>query len=334
MDLFELTRALVDIPSVTGEERDVALFLEQYLAASADEVRLIEVAPNRFNVYSRSGSPMLVTLTTHIDTVPPYFPSSEDETYIYGRGSCDAKGIAASMIKAFEELVAEGQTGLALLFVVGEERGSDGALYAGKNPQPSKYLINGEPTENALATGTKGALRLELHATGKMAHSAYPELGESAIEKLLDALQLLRTMPLPYDEQLGQSTLNIGTISGGRAPNVIPDSASAEILIRLVDDSRPLVEEIDRTVGHLVEVREVLCIDAWKCNPRAGFEMRSMAYTTDIPAFGPAWGEPFLLGPGSIHVAHTSDERIAKADLVEAVTLYKRLVMDLLGAAT
>lgn len=334
MDLYQLTRALVDIPSVTGEEREVAQFLQSYLNPFADEVQLIEAAPDRYNVYARVGAPTVVTLTTHIDTVPPFFASSEDETHLYGRGSCDAKGIAASMIKAFEELVAEGRSGLALLFVVGEERGSEGALHAGKNPLPSKYLINGEPTENALATGTKGALRLELRAKGKMAHSAYPELGDSAIEKLLDALQLLRKLPLPYDSDLGQSTLNIGTITAGRAPNVIPDAASAEVLIRLVDDADTLMSQIRNLIGSFVEVEEVLRIEAWKSAPKEGFDMRSMAYTTDIPAFGPAWGEPFLLGPGSIHVAHTSDERIAKADLTEAVALYKRLVIELLEATS
>src|ERR1039458_5550332 len=151
---------------------------------------------------------------------------------MWGRGACDTKGIVASMIRAVEALLEDGNRGFGLLFVVGEERNSAGAYKAARTPRGSRYIINGEPTENQLALGSKGALRYEVCATGRMAHSAYPELGDSAIDKLLDVLADIRRIPLPIDALLGPSTLNIGTLSGGRAPNIIADEARADIMIR------------------------------------------------------------------------------------------------------
>jgi acetylornithine deacetylase len=287
----------------------------------------MEVEPKRFNVFACWGNPV-VTLSTHMDTVPPFFPSREDQTHIWGRGSCDTKGIIAAMIFAVRELLEEGTRDIALLFVVGEERNSAGAFAAAKTPRGSKFLINGEPTENKLVIGSKGALRLEFIASGRMAHSAYPELGESAIEKLLDALNQIRRMPLPVDKILGASTINIGTISGGRAPNVIADHAKAEIFIRLVDDGAATRQAVLQTVKG-VEVREVLMVPAVHMGSLPGLETMVVAFTTDIPAFGDSWGEPYLLGPGSIHVAHTDQERIPKNELVEAVQIYKRMVKQL-----
>lgn len=338
MSPIALTRSLVDIPSITEEEEAVGLFLEKVLSPLLEkyggQFERMPVAPRRFNLFAHWGEPT-VTFSTHIDTVPPFFSSSEDEQYVYGRGSCDAKGIAACMICAIEELLSEGrhETGLGLLLVVGEERGSAGAIEAGKHDKGSKYLINGEPTENKLALGTKGALRLEIIASGKMAHSAYPDLGESAINKLLEALQRIQTVQLPIDPVLGPSTLNIGTIRGGRAPNVIADEASAELLIRLVDDGESTREAIGDAVGNLAIVREVLCIPACHLGSVAGFETTTVAYTTDIPPLTPAWGKPYLLGPGTIHVAHTAEERVLKSELIEAVELYKKLASALLAAS-
>jgi len=228
------------------------------------------------------------------------------------------------------ELLEEGQTNIALLFVVGEERNSAGAYAAAKNPRGSKFLINGEPTENKLAIGTKGALRLEVIARGRMAHSAYPELGESAIEKLLDALERVRSISLPADKILGQSTLNIGTIAGGRAPNVIADEARAEIFVRLVDNGAQTRQALQGVANNGVEVREVLSIPAVHLGSLSGFETTVVAYTTDIPAFGDAWGKPYLFGPGSIHVAHTAEERIPKKQIPEAIQIYKRMVKELI----
>jgi acetylornithine deacetylase len=332
MNVFELTRALVDIESITENEAQVGEMLFAQLAELAalygGQVERMEVEANRFNVLAWWGHPV-VTLSTHMDTVPPFFTSREDGDYIWGRGACDTKGIIASMIFAVRELLEEGVRNMALLFVVGEERNSTGAFAAAKESRGSKFIINGEPTENKLALGSKGAMRLELVATGRMAHSAYPELGESAIEKLLDALNEVRRIPLPSDKILGPSTLNIGTIIGGRAPNVIPDHARAEVFIRLVDAGDQTRALVNQAVAGKAEVKEVLVVPAVLLGSLPGFETTVVAFTTDIPAFGDAWGKPYLLGPGTIHVAHTSEERILKSEITEAIQIYKRMVKEL-----
>ncbi len=332
MNVIELTRVLVDIESISDNEGEVGSFLHAHLsklsAASGGRVEQMEAGPGRFNVFAAWGKP-LVTLSTHMDTVPPFFASREDADYVWGRGSCDAKGILASMVGAAETLLASGASNFGLLFVVGEERNSAGAIRASKSPRGSRYLINGEPTENKLALASKGALRFEVVARGRLAHSAYPELGESAIEKLLEALAALRTVPLPHDELLGAGTMNIGTIAGGRAPNVIPDWASAEILVRLVGDPAGIRESFAAAVGKLAELNEVLCIPAIKFERVDGFPTTVVSYTTDVPMFGGAWGQPLLLGPGSIQVAHTSEERVAKKELSLAVGLYADAVRRL-----
>jgi acetylornithine deacetylase len=332
--LFELTRALIDIESITENEERAGDFLFQRLQTLATQyggfVEKMPVEDRRFNVFARWGDPV-VTFSTHFDTVPPFFASSEDDDYIWGRGACDTKGIISAMIHAVEALLVAGTRNVGLLFVVGEERNSVGAYTASKTPRGSKFLINGEPTENKLALGSKGALRFEIVAKGRMAHSAYPELGESAIEKLVDALQNLRKVRLPIDSVLGASTLNIGTIKGGRAPNVIPDAAMAEIFIRLVDDGNATRHAVEAAVANLAEANEVLRIPAVRLGSIDGFQTTVVSYTTDIPAFGGAWGQPFLFGPGSIHVAHTTEERIPKRQLVEAVKLYQRIARDLLN---
>lgn len=335
MDVFSLTRALVDIESITGNEEPVGDYLLSLLGeltrAHNGHLESIEVEPRRFNVFACFGTP-IVTLSTHLDTVPPFFPSREDEANIWGRGACDVKGIIAAMICATKDLLADGVRNFGLLFVVGEERNSAGAYHAAKTPRGSKFIINGEPTENRLALGSKGALRYELKASGRMAHSAYPELGESAIEKLLDALQRIRAVALPVDSILGPCTLNIGQIQGGRAPNVVPDAAEAALMFRLVGDPEPVRTAVTAAAGTLAEAQEILCIPAIHLGSLEGFSTTVVAYTTDIPAFGGAWGKPFLLGPGTIHVAHTSEERVPKAQLLEAVTIYKTMVKRLLTA--
>lgn len=333
MNVFALTRRLVDIESVTPNEEAVGDFVFDYLRPLVEQyqghIEKIEVEPRRNNIFACWGEPA-VTLSTHLDTVPPFFASSEDDEFIWGRGSCDVKGIIAAMIHAAQSLLEQGVRNFALLFVVGEERNSAGAYFAGRHPRGSKFLINGEPTSNKLALGSKGALRYEIRASGKMAHSAYPELGDSAILKLLDVLQQARAVGLPSHPVLGASTMNIGIISGGRAPNVIPDDARAEILIRLVDDGAATKAAMSALARPGVEVCEVLCIPAVHLGSLPGFETCVVSYTTDIPAFGNAWGQPFLLGPGTINVAHTSEERVPKKELFEAVSLYAGLVKGLL----
>jgi acetylornithine deacetylase len=335
MTVFELTRALIDIESITPNEEKVGLYLFDYLHKLAHQyngaIERIEVEPNRFNVFAHWGTP-IVTLSTHMDTVPPFIPSREDDEFIWGRAACDTKGIIASMIFAVKALLEEGVRNIGLLFVVGEERNSAGAYHAAKTARGAKYLINGEPTENKLALGSKGALRYEIVAHGKMAHSAYPHLGDSAINKLLDALAKLRAIELPVDPILGPSTLNIGTINGGRAPNVISDEAKAEIFIRLVNDSASTRVAVENAVDGLADANFVLEIPAIHMISVAGLETTVVSYTTDIPAFNGQWGQPLLMGPGSIHVAHTLEERVPKKQLVEAVELYQKVVTQLLNS--
>lgn len=334
MDLFELTRALVDLDSTTGREKPVVHYLFGYLSGLAaryqGRIERLSAAPDRENIFITFGEP-LVTLSTHMDTVPPYFASTEDNGHIYGRGACDAKGIIASMISAAETLLHSGVRDFGLLFVVGEERDSAGATAAAGTPRGSRFLINGEPTENRLALGSKGALRYEIIAHGKLAHSAYPELGHSATHSLLDALGAIRAIPLPADNQLGQSTLNVGTLRGGRAPNVVADEACAEIMFRLVGDPAPLRAAVSEAASrHDVEAREVLFCPAAHLTALDGLPTTVVAFTTDIPTFQGAWGRPFLIGPGSIHVAHTAEERVAKQELADAVQIYAYMVRQLL----
>lgn len=334
MNVFELTRTLVDIESITGNEQNVGSYLIDYLSkfasATRGRVEEMEVEAGRFNVLATWGNPA-VTLSTHLDTVPPFFSSREDSEHIGGRGSCDAKGIIASMIGAAEELRGDGIGNFALLFVVGEERNSAGAIAAAKSPRGSRYLINGEPTENKLAVASKGALRLEIVTRGRMAHSAYPELGESAIDAMLDALERVRRIPLPKDELLGACTLNIGTISGGRAPNVVADCACAEILVRLVGDAAPIRDAIAAALNGRAQLKEVLSAPPVHFERVDGLPTTVVSYTTDVPMLSPSWGKPLLIGPGSIHVAHTAEEHVSKKQLTDAVVIYSDLVRRLLA---
>jgi acetylornithine deacetylase len=334
MNLFELTRALVDIESVTNNEKRVGDFLFVELAALAAKfgghVERIAAAPDRDNIFAGWGEPV-VTLSTHMDTVPPFFASCEDDEFIWGRGSCDAKGIIAAMIAAAERLLTAGTRGLGLLFLVGEERNSAGAKAAARVPRGSKFLINGEPTENQLALGCKGVLRFEIVARGKLAHSAYPHLGHSAIHDLLDALHEVRAIPMASDSVLGDGTVNVGVIAGGHAPNVIADEARAEIMFRTVGDPSTLRSAVAAAVRGRAEAREVIHIPAIHLTAFDGLPSTSVAFATDIPALGAGWGKPFLIGPGSIHVAHTEVERIPKKELTAAVDIYARMVKQLLS---
>src|SRR5437879_8905559 len=317
MNLFEFTRALVDIESTTNHEKNVGDYLFVHLSALATRhngrIERIPAAANRDNILAAWGEP-LVTLSTHMDTVPPFFGSREDDEFIWGRGSCDAKGIIAAMIGAAEKLLAAGTHNFGVLFVVGEERDSAGAKAAAATPRGSRFLINGEPTENRLALGSKGALRYEITTHGRLAHSAYPELGHSAIDTLLDVLNDIRQLPLPQDALLGLSTLNIGTIDGGRAPNVVADYAEAEIMFRTIGDPEKTREAVSAAAAGRAEAREVFYTPAVQLAKVDGLPTTVVAFTTDIPSFEGTWGQPFLIGPGSIHVAHTSEERIPKKE--------------------
>ena len=347
IDPIELTRQLVRIPSTTYHEYQAGVFLDQFLTGQGWAVARMPVprptpgtpgaegeageCMDRFNVVATMpGAPPAVVLSTHFDTVPPYVPLREDAENLYGRGTCDAKGIAAAMIAAAGRLRAEGVP-VALLFVVGEERDSAGAKIANEHPCGSRFLINGEPTDNRLALASKGCLRVELFAEGRMAHSAYPELGESAIDKLVAVLHDIRALPLPVVEGIGDSTLNIGLISGGRAPNVIADAAEAHLLVRLVGPSDATREAILQAAGGRCRVEFSLELPFVQMRRVGALPTMVAKFTTDIPSLT-AWGEPFLLGPGSIHVAHTPDERISKRELLDAVGLYVQLARELVGA--
>jgi acetylornithine deacetylase len=322
MDLVAFTRKLVDVDSTTGSEGRVGELLLRELEQLGFVAEKMPVEAGRFNVlatWAEQPRPAIV-FSTHMDTVPPFIASSEDPQRIYGRGSCDAKGIIATQIAAAIKLRSEGSN-VGLLFLVGEERDSLGAKVANQSPRGSKFLINGEPTENRIAVASKGALRVELTARGKMAHSAYPELGESAIDKLLKALGRLQAMKLPGDALAGPCTLNIGSIEGGRAPNVIPDFARAQLLYRLVGPTRELKQQIVNAVDGLAQADFVLEIPFVRLETLDGLPSMVAAFTTDIPALA-NWGRPILVGPGSIHVAHTESEYVEKKHLSEAADLY------------
>lgn len=335
MNVFELTRALVDMESTTNHEKNVGDYLFAHLSALTarydGRIERIPAEPHRDNIFAYWGEPV-VTLSTHMDTVPPFFGSREDGDFIWGRGSCDAKGIIAAMIAAAEKLLAAGTRDIGVLFVVGEERNSAGAIAAAATPRGSRFLINGEPTENRLALSSKGALRYEITAHGKLAHSAYPELGHSAIHTLLDVLNDIRQIPLPHDAMLGESTMNIGTIDGGRAPNIVADLAEAEIMFRTVGDPAKTREMVLAAAAGRAEAREVFYTPALQLTKLDGLPTTVVAFTTDIPSFAGTWGQPFLIGPGSIHVAHTAEERISKKELSEAVDIYARMAMQLLAS--
>ena len=334
MNLFELTRALVDIESTTNHEKNVGNYLYAQLSALttrySGRIERIPAEPQRDNIFACWGEPV-VTLSTHMDTVPPFFASREDSEFIWGRGSCDAKGIIAAMVEAAKKLVAAGTRNFGLLFVVGEERNSAGARAAAATPRGSRFLINGEPTENRLALGSKGALRYEITAQGKLAHSAYPEFGHSAIHTLLDVLNDIRGIRLPEDALLGRSTLNIGTLDGGRAPNVVADLAKAEIMFRTIGDPAKIREAVAAAAAGRAEAVEVFYTPAMQLAKFDGLPTTVVAFTTDIPSFEGAWGQPFLIGPGSIHVAHTAEEHIPKRELSEAVDIYARMATQLLA---
>lgn len=340
IDPVKLTRQLIDIESTTFHEGAAGEFVADYLKERGFTVERTAVSQPegdkstvaRWNVYAAAQSePPVVTLSTHIDTVPPYFGSSEDEEFIYGRGACDAKGIMAAQIVAAERLRALGVP-VALLFVVGEERDSAGAKAANLEPRGSKFLINGEPTDNRVAVASKGTLRAAVRANGKMAHSAYPELGDSAIHKLVPVLDRMLKIDLPVNPEVGPSTLNIGLLEGGRAPNVIADHAEAQVMVRLVGDSGNTKAALEQAAQGSAEVVYTLEIPFQKLRTLEGLPTMIAAFTTDVPWLS-AWGEPVLLGPGSIHVAHTYDEKLSKRELHEAIDLYVEVAQRLAAEA-
>jgi acetylornithine deacetylase len=324
MDPVALTRALVDIDSTTGREGSAGRWLAGHLRDLGYTVVEQPVSEGRFNVFAHLAAPPRVVFSTHFDCVPPFFPSREENGVVFGRGACDAKGILAAQVAAAERLRAEGESRLGLLFVVGEERGSDGARIANElAPAGVEFLINGEPTDNRLGAATRGVLRVRLRAAGRAAHSSFPELGESAIDKLLDALLVIRGLSLPEDPLLGRTHYSVGLIEGGVAPNVISPHAWAELLFRTVGEGK-VVRELLRGVEPMVAVEDVLDMPAVRMHIVPGLETAVFPYTTDVPLLA-RWGRPLLLGPGSIHLAHTDDEYLRVDELRQAINLYVAL---------
>jgi acetylornithine deacetylase len=332
--VFDYVRRLVDIPSVTGSEREVAAFLEKDLRERGFSVRLQEVVDGRKNVYAMGRVLPRVLFCTHIDTVPPFYPSSEDGDFIYGRGSCDAKGALAAMVFAASRLRDRGIEDVGLLFVVGEEVDSVGALAANSLESRARYVVVGEPTESRMANGHKGGFKFRLTARGKAAHSAYPHLGDSAIERLLDVLAEIRSARFGESDVLGPATVNVGTIAGGLAANVLAPSAEATVFIRVVGRASEVRETLEGILTrHPATSYEIISqADAVFCETRPGYEVAPVAFGTDIKSLK-TFGKPLLIGPGSIHDAHTSGEKIGKKDLLDAVEYYQRLALELLAEA-
>ena len=329
VDIVALTRALIDIDSTTGREGDAARWLADYLGRIGFVVTEQPIDSTRFNVIARTDDPFLV-FSTHIDCVPPFFPSRVDGDRLYGRGSCDAKGILAAQVAAADRLRRDGETRVGLLFVVGEERGSDGARRANEAANGSRFLIDGEPTDNRLGLATRGILRVRLRASGRAAHSSFPELGESAIDKLIDALVELRSIDLPDDHVLGRTHYTVGLIDGGVAPNVVSPSAEAEVMFRTVSDAdavRRAIAPLERRVA----IEHILDVPPIRLTTVPGFDAAVFPYTTDIP-FLSKWGEPLLFGHGSIHAAHTADESVSIAELAQAADHYVTIARALLNA--
>ena len=330
MDPIALAVPLIDIDSTTGREGEAGAWLAAFLRDQGFSVTEQPVDGARFNVLATLGPPSVV-LSTHFDCVPPFFPSRVEGDRLHGRGSCDAKGILAAQVAAVDALRRQGETRVGLLFVVGEERGSDGAKIANLFNAGSvcRFLVNGEPTDNRLGAATRGILRLKLRASGRAAHSSFPELGDSAIDKLLDALMALREVPLPADPTLGRTHYSIGLIAGGVAPNVISPSAEAEVMFRTVGDAREVRRAI-QPLERMVAIEHILDVPPVRLTTVPGFETAVFPYTTDIP-FLAQWGEPLLFGPGSVHAAHTANEYVSIADLHAAVRHYVTIARELLA---
>ena len=331
MKLYELTKNLINIPSISEDEEAVGFFLRDYLESLGWTVELQAVSANQNNVIAYLNDTPRIFLSTHLDVVPPHIEASEDAEKIYGRGACDAKGIIASQIFAAEQLRRQGIENIGLLFTVEEEEGGTGAKVANAHPLAAKceYIINGEPTDNDLAIGSKGSLRFYIRTTGVACHSAYPEMGESAIEKLIEILNDVLKIEFPADEFFGETTNNIGTISGGLKTNIIAPHAEAGLHIRTTGDEKQVLEKIAEVVGTRGEIEVISVSKPVKMLAVEGFRQKVVRFTTDIPHL-PNWGTPLLLGAGSILDAHTKNEFVLKKDLETAVELYVNLVRKLL----
>ena len=325
LDPLDLAMRLVRIDSTSGREGDVIDWMHGFLEQRGWTVQRIPVSPGRDDILATADAAPVVTLSTHLDTVPPFIPPRVEGGRLYGRGSCDAKGIAAAMVAAAERLRERGVP-VALLFVVGEEVSHDGAHAANRVATTSRILINGEPTESTLALGTKGAVRARVKVEGRAAHSAYPALGRSATHALVQLLGELDELPLVRDELLGETTINIGTLAGGLADNVVAPSAEAKIMVRVVDSTEATIAMLERWVGARATLEIGAVVPPVRLGALPGFPTSVVAYATDIPELT-SWGTPYLFGPGSIHVAHTDGEYIDVDEMRRAVESYEEIAV-------
>jgi acetylornithine deacetylase len=330
MNPFELTKQLMHIPSVTGTEGDIGEFLTKHLSTLGYRVERQSVTADRFNVFAFAGEGR-VMFCTHIDTVPPpTVPIHEDDEFLYGRGACDTKGIIAAMLEAGDRLRHGGVTNFGYLFLVGEETDSIGARMANTLKWNSEYVVVGEPTQNQLARAQKGTLMVNLNATGKAAHSGYPDHGISAITGLWSVLQDCQAGDWGDDPILGKGSFNIGVFRGGEAANIIPPQASASIMIRTVKPRAQVEENMRRIVANRATMEVVGASDPQITHVVEGFPTTVVSFGSDVPHLG-NMGKRLLIGPGSILDAHTAGEKISKRELMEGADLYERLVRKLLS---
>ncbi|KCV70335.1 hypothetical protein H696_02662 [Fonticula alba] len=341
-DTVDTLREMVRIESISGNELRMSQWLADRLMGAGWDVEQQQVEPSRYNVlaYHPANRHRLKALfSSHIDTVPPFLPFSENAETMFGRGTADAKGSVSAMIHAAESLnstiaAVEGvidPTQLGLLFVVGEEVNHIGMRHANElNLHSVEHFVSGEPTESLLAVGHKGMWKFRLEIFGRAAHSGYPHLGESAISPMLDLLRELNTMALPVSDLLGPTTLNIGILGGGVAANVVPDYASAEIMVRVSTNLAEVKTLIERVVRDRATITDLSENEPFICDTIPGFNTTIVAYNTDLPFFE-GDHKSYLLGPGSITVAHTDDEQISKRELVDAVGLFRRMAVHMLA---
>ncbi len=329
-DVCGLAMALMEVDSTSGREHAVIDRAEDLLSRRGWGVQRIPVSEGRECLFASTNGDPDVTLSTHLDTVPPFIAPSLEGDELRGRGACDAKGIAAAMVLAAERLRQKGRD-VGLLFVVGEETCHDGAHAANQwalanlVPRP-RLLITGEPTGSTLALGTKGAQRVTLRLAGKAAHSAYPHMGKSATHDLVTLLAELDGIAWPEDALLGQTTVNIGKLEGGVADNVIAPWAEARLMFRLVTPATEIQQRVEEWVAGRASLEWGVMVPPVRLGTRDGFPTSVAAFATDIPELG-AWGTPCLFGPGSVHVAHTAHEHVSVRELAAAVESYERLAL-------
>ncbi len=328
MIALDIARRLIDIPSVTGEEKNVLLALEELLTGMGLPVERQMVAEDRWNIYAGWRGDDTVAFSTHVDTVPPWYPSRVEDDIVYGRGACDTKGIIASMLIAGERLIERGVPP-AYLFVVGEETDSIGARSATAGGARASAIIVGEPTDNHLASGHKGVVSYYLRTTGIASHSAYPERGHSAIHDLLDIIRDIQSEDWGKNDILGDATLNIGLIKGGVALNTFAPEAEASFMHRIVDDAAARRQQVEDVVRGRAAITFQTISEPQFLETLPGFPVKSVNFGTDIPHMRPM-GRCFLAGPGSVHDAHTDHERIGIEAMNEAVELYVKLYTDLM----